>query len=714
MKNVASSLVAIALIALGHDGVWGQADDERNRSGAVWASLNDTTTDNVETAKDAGESNVDDEDADDDDTDLLDEDLLDLDIESLSNVDVVVESFDMEVSSVTKSEGTIGGSPAAIFVLTNEMIRRSGATSLPEALRLVPGITVARLDANKWAISSRGFSGQYANKLLVLQDGRSIYSPVFSGVIWSQHDTVLADIQRIEVIRGPGASVWGANAVNGVINIITKDASQTQGVYAKAGGGSEDKHINSLRVGGQAGNNLHYRIYAKHTERDTGFQQDGNHADDWRMGRVGARADWSSGKGDDQHLTAIGELLTGIHGEYVEARPTALPPFLDSFPADIEARGGFTSLRWQQRLADDSSYYVQGYYDQIRRDSFTQNYRVDILDLEYQFNLAERAYQRLTWGLGYRTIWDDMGPKSLFLTAVTPPQRHTNLFSGFIQDEVVLTDSTTMWLGAKFEHNDFTQFEYQPSVRLLRKLSNRQAIWGAVSRAVRTPSRAETDFRVRVPTDFPPVTSILNPTTAIESEDLLAFEIGYRAQPTDAFAWDWTAFFNQYNDLIVVSALGPPAGFPPTVPTQFFNSGDGDAFGTELYSRWTVSDAWQIASSYSYLYLDLTEAGGAKLANGASYGYAQNQAFIQSLWTVTEDIEFDTTLRYVDQVAAFDGKAYMSLDVRLGAQLTENTRLSLSGQNLLEDRRAEALRRTLYTSRSEVERGIYGHLTWRR
>ncbi|QDV27023.1 TonB-dependent receptor plug domain-containing protein [Aureliella helgolandensis] len=640
--------------------------------------------------------------------DLDSEDILDLDIEALGKVDVVVNSFDVEVTSVTRSESTVGRSPAAVFVLTNEMIRRSGATSIPEALRLVPGLTVARLTANKWAVSSRGFSGEYANKLLVLQDGRSLYSLSHSGVTWGQQDAILEDIERIEVIRGPGASVWGSNAVNGVINIITKDASQTQGTLISAGGGSEDKTITSLRHGNQLSDRLHYRIYGKHFERDRAYSGNSIAADDWRMGRVGTRADWSSDDHDTQHLTVMAELHSAVLGEYVDNAPIPTAPFIEQGPYDDRIHGGFASLRWREMLSEDSQYSFQTYFDRRHLSPSTLATDQDILDVDFQHVYKLLENHTWTWGTGYQCIWTSLNSEYDYRSQASPALRQTNLYSGFFQDQIELREDLQLVLGCKFEHNTYTQFEYQPTVRLLHAISDRQVVWGAVSRAIRTPNRTESDLTIRLATEYSPLTVLVSPNDNLEAEDLLSFELGYRAQPHQVFSWDAVGFIHRYEDLIVPTATAGLTGSPPILPLQFRNDSSGTSYGTEWFARWQPDESWNFSSGYSFIAMDLTET----LYGKATQIYTRNQLTFQSLWNVTEDVELDSTLRYVDNIPGLESPSYIALDLRLGCRLTPNCNLSLVGQNLLDSHRQDSVLATVYSNHTEVQRGVYGQLTW--
>lgn len=645
--------------------------------------------------------------------DMDSEDILDLDIDALGQVDVVVESFNVEVTSVTKTESTVGRSPAAIFVVTNEMIRRSGANSLPEVLRLVPGMQVVRLDANKWAVSSRGFNGQFSNKLLVMIDGRSLYSSIYSGVDWARHDTILQDIDRIEVIRGPGASVWGANAVNGVINIITKDSAETQGFLASNGIGSEDQNIHAFRYGGTHGANTTYRAYGKYSERDESYLPSGIASDDWEMGLVGTRIDWDSHDQYQEHLSAQFELKTGETGDTTDRYPIPVFPYYQSRNDTTDFAGGFAMLRYSTILSDESTLDLRGSYE--RRESNTNFYYSpqDIVELDLTHSFAAPYNQQWTWGLGYQMNSDNLSVHDPFLGNITPGKRTTNLFSGFAQDEIDFAEDWTLLIGCKLQHNDYSGFEYQPTIRLLTELTETQVLWGAVSRAVRTPARAESDFQIRIPTDSYPLQLLVDGNPELESEDLLSWELGYRAQPTETFSWDITGYYNLYSDLIAADVSGtiyqsPPTS-APTLPAYFYNSGNGRSLGFEIYGKWQTTENWNLATGYTFLDFHSQNVG----VGDATFSYSRNLMFVQSFWNFSENVQLDSTLRYVDNNVTEKAPAYIEMDIRLGLQLTRDCDFSLVGQNLLSPNHRESGRQPLYVQRLEVERGIYGQLTWR-
>ncbi|MFN7140717.1 MAG: TonB-dependent receptor plug domain-containing protein, partial [Limisphaerales bacterium] len=457
----------------------------------------------------------------------------------------LTDLLNVEVTTVSRAAEPLSQAPAAITVIKGEDIRRTGATTIPDALRLAPGLQVAQVDAHTWAISARGFNDVFANKLLVMIDGRTVYSPLFSGVFWDVQDTLLEDIDRIEVIRGPGAALWGANAVNGVINIITKDARDTHGVLLSAGTGTEELGFGHVRYGAKLSENASARVYAKYFNRDNARLLDGSAANDhWEMFRGGFRLDWQPG--DPNLLTFQGDAYVGTLDQTYNV-PTFTPPFTALLADDIEAHGGNILGRWTHTFSSDSEMIWQLYFDQsVRNTPVFQEERVTAdLDFQHHFILGER--QRITWGGGYHRTDDEAG--NTLSVALIPEERGLNLYSAFIQDEIqIIHDKLALTLGSKFEHNDFTGFEIQPNARIAWTPLTNAVLWGAVSRAVRTPSRAEHDIIINPP-GAPPGSASLFGNRNFDSEDLIAYEIGFRSQPTTRMTWEIATFYNDYDNL---------------------------------------------------------------------------------------------------------------------------------------------------------------------
>ncbi len=614
------------------------------------------------------------------------------------------ELMSVEVTSVSKKKQKLSESAAAIFVITQEDIRRSGVTSIPEALRMVPGIQVARGSKNQWNISARGFNERFTNKLLVLIDGRTVYNPLFAGVTWETQDTILEDIERIEVIRGPGGALWGVNAVNGVINIITKQAQDTQGFLVSGVGGNEEGIV-SMRQGGSHGSDFHYRLFTKYFNRDTSFNAMGAH-DDSHMFRSGFRTDWDPAAKD--HVMVQGEWYSGDGGQQSTVATTPTFPFgFTTGNEDLEMSGGHFLTRWEHTWNSGSDMALQFFYDRYERDENTVKATIDTFDVDFQHRFGFFSNQELLWGLEYRYWMDDL--QNTPGTTVFPDSRSFNVVSGFLQDEITLVpDAFTVTIGTKLSHNDFTGFEYQPSGRFLWKPTDEHSLWGAVSRAVRVPSRLEDNslltFPANATTPFP---TVIRGNQEFKTEELLAFEVGYRLNTFERLTFDITGFYNQYENVrgTRVISLAPPTG-------TLENNLEVNTIGMELASDVQVFDWWLIRGAYTYI--NMTVEGPINTAlNTTSRGSPHHQGSLRSLLSLPYKIEFDSWLRISDNIPAPNIAGYIELDLRLGWKPWPNLDLSLVGQNLLDNHHTEAAPSLfLATQPTEVQRSVYGKLTW--
>lgn len=443
-------------------------------------------------------------------------------------------------------------------MITHEDIKRVGATSIPEALRLAHGVEVARIDGNKWAVSIRGFNGHLANKLLVLIDGRNVYSRLFSGVYWDNHDVMLEDIERIEVIRGPGAALWGANAVNGVINIISKHSADTQGRLIVGGGGTEEQTFGAFCYGTQLNQDTTARIYLKGLKRDSHtFQSGGSANDDWEKGQAGFRMDSQLTLRDN--LTLQGDAFYSSLNQSTQFASLQFP-YITTFNEKINSFGGNLLARYQHWNSSTSNYSLQIFYDFKEREEFFFRDSRQIFDLDFQYRFAFLGWNDLIWGAGYRYTRDDVSTLQN-IAEINPNGRNDQLFSAFIQDEVTLVDDY-LWLtlGSKFEHNDYSGFEVQPTARIMWIPYHQHRICAAVSRAVRTPSRSEHDLDIFVrtlppepvpglPFNTPPVAISINGNKSFDSEDVLSYELGYRTTFIQDLSLDFSFFYNQYSKL---------------------------------------------------------------------------------------------------------------------------------------------------------------------
>ncbi len=645
------------------------------------------------------------------------------------------ELLNIQVTSVARKPQALSESAAAVFVITADDIRRAGVTSIPEALRLVPGLHVARIDSSKWAISARGFNGQFANKLLVLMDGRTLYNPLFSGVFWDTQDTVLDDIERIEVIRGPGASLWGSNAVNGIINIITKDAAETQGGLAKAGTGTLEKGFATLRYGAALGEHAHARVYAKYFER-SGFvdPQGEDTPDDWRMARGGFRVDYVPSTQD--HLTLQGDLYDGRAGQVINLPvvPRATPRQAMPTAEDADLNGGNVLARWARTLSETSGLELQLYYDRVERDEPLFHDTLDTLDVDFQhrFTFAER--HAVVWGLGYRYTHDDASGREGVLF-VERPTRDAHRYSGFVQDDVtLLPERLRLTLGTKLEHNEYSGFEVQPNARVLWKPAPHHTLWGAISRAVRTPTRVERDLTIvghvlppgALGPGTPGVVTTVSGTERFGAESVVAYELGYRMRLGERISFDLAAFYNDYAGLRVAAdrqRLFDP-GPPPLIlnRTEMANDMDGFSYGAEAYVDWRPLDRWRLQLAYTFLQMDLEDHSSAGLGDELTEGMnPRHRVSLRSSMDLPRDVDLDLWLRYdgrLERFATTDPRFFdypiggtWELDARLAWRPRPNLELSVVGQNLLHAQHPEFIA-GVYPVPVEVPRSVYGQIRW--
>jgi iron complex outermembrane recepter protein len=636
--------------------------------------------------------------------------LMDLSIEELLN-----ES----VTSVSKKETKLNQSPAAISIITQDEIRRSGLTSIPELLRTVPGLEVARINGSQWAIGSRGFNNQYANKLLVLVDGRAVYSPTFGGVFWNAQDVVLEDVDRIEVIRGPGATLWGANAVNGVINITTKSAKETQGGMVSSSFGTEDQPSTTVRYGGQLATNLYYRAYVKYFNRDGLVDSNGRDtADDWSALRGGLRLDWEPST--ENKLTLQGDYYGNEIGGNIYETTLRPPAFSRSENAVAQNSGGNTLGRWTRTFSDTAQLTLQGYYDHIRQeDNFTTVFQ-DTYDVDLQHRFALGTRNDVVWGVGYRLTQTEITPS--FGVSATPEKRELPLYNVFVQDDLALVrDRLHLTFGSKFEHNAFTGLEIQPSGRLLWTPVEHQTVWAAVSRAVRTPTAGDRDIRSNFgafqtsPVE-PPVLMASFGNRRVESEELVSYELGYRIEPAKRLSFDVATFYNIYDGLVGYVQGTPRLEMNPTphvlIPLAAKNSQSAETYGAELSARWQVMDHWRLAASYSWLQMHV------KPDPRDEQNSPQHQFQLRSDIDLPHRFELNSALYFVDSIrsdslqTSLPIAAYVRLDVGIVWRPTAKLEFGIWGQNLLDDRHAEfnSLRNPL---RTEVPRSVIGKITWR-
>ena len=623
--------------------------------------------------------------------------------------------LDLEVTSVSRRSQKLSDTAVAVHVIDQEEIRHSGATSIPELLRRVPGLHVAHLNGNSWSVSSRGFSGRFSNKLLVLIDGRSVYTPLYSGVYWDVQDTILEDIERIEVIRGPGASIWGANAVNGVINIITKSAHDTHGNQLKVIAGTEEQGTVSFRHGGQVSDATSYRIYFKGFERDEAAMHDGSDAvDDWNGGRAGFRVDSALNNTDD--LSVQGQLYQGESGQRV-----TLGPFPIQDDADVS--GGSLQLDWSRNLGEKGRYDLQAYIDHTSREDGVSSEDRTTFDLEFRHHFPLTERQNLSWGVGYRHTEDEVATSPGSTVGFDPEKREDTTLSAFIQDEIaLLPDELTAIIGTKVEHNDYTGTEWQPTLRLAWTPDDSTSIWGAVSRAVRVPSRVEDDFNLVIPR-FPVGNAILG-DREIEAEEQISYELGIRKEFSENFSMDASIFYNDYDKLRSIEFQGSyapltPPYFLPPIPlswtvNSFGNGLEGFSRGLEVSADWLVTHNWKLFGSYSWLDMDIDRRPGSTdtLSPPIDGTSPEHQLQIHSQWNISPTLELDLSAYLVDRLKSIDVPAYSRFDLRLGWRPRKDVEASLVIHNLFDDQHPEFWQDEGLAP-TETERGIYGQVIWR-
>jgi iron complex outermembrane receptor protein len=635
------------------------------------------------------------------------EELLELSLESLMKI---------EVTSVAKKSQSLEDTTAAIYVISREDILRSGVTTIPEALRLAPGVNVARIHNSGWAVSIRGFNGYFSNKLLVLIDGRTVYTPMFSGVLWNQQDVLLQDIDRIEVIRGSGGTLWGANAVNGVINILTRHAKESQGGLLEVSGGNVEEPSTSIRYGGKLNDDAYYRVYGKYANRGNFELTNGSDAqDDWQHEQLGGRLDWQLS--DRDKLTLQGDAYYGDHKKLYELGVTSLSTPITATVDTANQYGGNILARWGHKTATGGTTTFQAYYDRVSANEETPLGIVNTwdLDFQHQFSLSKRI--DMLWGLGYRRV--SYALTSKLALNFDPQNRDLDLFNGFVQGDIALTEKLRLTLGSKIEHNDFTGVEIQPNLRLLWNVSERQSLWAAISRAVRTPSPAEISSRANqaLVAGTPPILIANLPNSDLDSEELIAYELGFRSQIRPELSLDIAAFYNVYDRLIdpvtnttVAEALPAPAHLLRS--TIFSNAQSGETYGIETILRWQAKEHWRLEGSYSLLKMAIHADNPLVVDNGSGIeGESPQQQFqLRSYLDLPNEFNFDTSLFWVDELANGKADNYLRLDTHLGWQPLPELSVGLFLQNLLDNRHKE-FDPDLYVP-SEIPRSVLVRAVW--
>jgi iron complex outermembrane receptor protein len=640
--------------------------------------------------------------------------LKELTLEQLGNV---------EVTTLSKEPEKVWKTSAAIYVITNEDIKRSGVTNIPDALRLAPGVEVAQIDSSKWSIGIRGFGSRLSRDVLVLIDGRTVYTTLLAGTYWEVQNVLLEDVDHIEVIRGPGGTIWGPNAVNGVINIITKKSKDTQGALVSVGGGNVDQGFFNARYGGGV-KNLDYRVYALGFVRSSEFHPNGQTFDEWRTAQVGFRTDWT--ESDHDTFTFQGDIYDEGAGESVVAT-TYTAPYQQVLDGTAHLSGGNFLARWQRTQAEGNDFQLQAYYDRTNRhEPNFADYRstadIDFLD---RFRLPAR--QQISWGLGARF---SLGYNPVIVSGLTflPTQRTDKLFTAFLQDEIgIVENRLSLSLGTKFLRTNFTGLQLEPSARLLWTPTDKQSLWASFTHAVRTPSAAERDFsllgfiEVTPPPQSLPYFARFNPNPNFRSEQLNGYELGYRRLIRKKVYLDVAGFYNHYSDLFSEDLTGatflensPP---PPhlLLPADFGNGLLGTTEGVEIAPEWKPASFWRLWGSYSFLEMHIKKTPNSldveppSTIQGSS---PQHQVAIQSDLDFAKRFSLDLTYRYVSALPAQIVPAYSTADAHFAWRVRQQFELSVVGQNLLQPHHPEAAGDP--GPLVGIKRNVYGQITWKR
>ena len=639
-------------------------------------------------------------------------DLASASIEDLMNVEVV---------SVSKTQQKLSQTASAVFVITEEDIRRSGATNIPDLLRMVPGVDVAQIDANTWAISARGLNARFANEMFVMVDGRSVYTDSFGGVFWDVLNLPLEDVERIEVIRGPGGSVWGANAVNGVINIVTKKAADAPGVLITSSGGNVQQAFGTVQYGGDIGDSTQYRAYTQYFNDDhfpgvTGT--DGG--DGWHVLQGGFRTDSSLGAKDT--LSFQGSIYASREGQPTNTFPSITTPATVPIELAVNLGGGFIQGTWNRQYSPRSDTTLEFSYDRYERDDQLQESR-GTLDVNFQQHVRLAARHDFVWGIEFRDS-SSRTDGNLFISFV-PANRHTQLYGAFAQDEISMLDNELhLTLGTKIEHNYYTGFNVMPSARVVWTPSPNQALWAAVSDAVRSPADLDTSIRASVSSFTEPdgtqaVVSVVG-NARLDDEALIAYEFGYRRIISNRISFDFAAYYNDYNHQETVEP-GTPFSVdtpPPThliVPLVFENRMHGETHGLEIAANWKVKNRWTLSPGYAFetIHMHLSPSSSDTTSvPEAQGGSPDHSAQIRSHLALPRAFSWDSSAYFVDRLTDPRVPSYTRIDSGLSWQFAEKARLSMIGQNLARDRHIEFVDLTGSVRTTQIKRGAYAELSW--
>lgn len=628
----------------------------------------------------------------------------------------IEDLMNIEVTSASKKEQKMSEVPAAIFVITQEDIRHSGATNIPDLLRMVPGLDVAQINANTWAISARGFNLQFANKLLVLIDGRAVYTPLFGGVYWDTQDVPLEDIDRIEVIRGPGGTVWGANALNGVIEIITKKAADTHGGLIVAGGGTLAQGFGTAQYGGKLGEKSDYRVFTKYLNNGhlPGF--DGQNAEDnWHLLHGGFRIDTRLSSKDS--LTTQGDLYRGSEGSII-VHSVFNPPDNLLVNRLAQLSGGDVLTRWHHEFSDRSDITVQFYFDRYARSGPDHREVRNTYDFDFQHHFAWGERQDLVWGAGYRHTGDQT--VGTIDQSFVPADKSGELFNVFIQDQITLKpDRVYLTVGTKLEDNYFVGYDLLPSARIAWTPNSSNSFWAAVSRASRTPTRRDIGLSAVLAALPGPAEVVLLGNPNIKSEHVIAYELGYRSQLNNRVSLDATIFYNMYSRLESVSPLPDiiQANPPLLIHRKSFNDEIyGHTTGFEGALKWKVARYWTLSPGYAFLQMHLHNDSGSldtTTALDMEGTSPHHQAQLRSYLELPHNFNWDASAYFVDRLPAPGIPSYTRVDSQLTWRARESLEFSIVGQNLLQDHHPEFNHALQSVNSSQGKRSAYAKFTWK-
>lgn len=640
------------------------------------------------------------------------EDLAAMDLEELMNV---------KVTSVTKTEEGLSRTASAVFVIGPEDIRASGALNIPDLLRMVPGVDVAQITANSWAISVRGFNGRFSNKLLVLLDGRAVYTPTIGGVFWDVLDVPLEDIARIEVIRGPGGSVWGANAFSGVINILTRKADQTRGGVITAGGGNLNQGFGTVQYGGSLANKTDFRLYSKYSNEDHTPNAAGEPGGDgWHLLSGGFRTDTRLSGNDT--LMFQGNIYTGAEGipaTHLASPADPVPEFTD---ASAALSGGYLQSVWNHNFSERIGTTLEVSYNSYQRDDALREGRKS-LNLDFQNHFRWGSRHAILWGLSeqYTSSHSD----GSFFVSLAPPAVTDTLFGFFLQDEISLIPNRLYaTVGARVERSYYTGWAPMPSARLAWEIDSANSLWAAFSRPVRTP--AESDIAIRSPiAEFPgqgglPTFLEITGNRSYGNEILTAYEIGYRSAVSPRTSLDFAAYYNDYDDLQTTEPGAPflessPAPLHLIVPLTYGNLMYGEAHGLELATQWKVTGRWSLRPGYAFEEIHMhtrpssQDTTSAAIAEGSS---PRQSAQLRSSLKLSHGLEWSGSAYFVDRLRALGIPSYTRVDTQLTWKWGESGTFSVVGQNLLTDHHFEFQDYLHSIDANQAKRSAYGVIRW--